>query len=263
MLIAPGVPKFVEVDVARAFPGLRLVVLAGVPSMWSEAAKALFHVKGIDFVAVRARLKDDVVRGWTGVHNAPVAVYLDEPPRSHWADILALAERLSSTPPLLPTEVEVRARVLGLCHEICGDMGLMWCARLALIHASLTSDGQKGFSVKVSRYLASKYGYASDKISDARQRVQDIVSLLTQLLATNQEMGSPYLVGDALTALDIYAATATAVLAPFPEELCPMMPEVRSALLCFGDSLGFRMLPPLLEHRELVYRRHLELPIRL
>ena len=45
--------EFVELEVAKAARGLRLVTVGGIPSPWSEAAKALFVCKEIPFVAVR------------------------------------------------------------------------------------------------------------------------------------------------------------------------------------------------------------------
>ena len=59
---------------ARARGGLRLALTAGVPGPWGEAAKGLFTVKGIPFVAVRqlAGGPNDELRDWTGHDNAPL-----------------------------------------------------------------------------------------------------------------------------------------------------------------------------------------------
>jgi hypothetical protein len=108
----------VDLETARKASGLRLVVLADVPSPWSQAAKAIIELKGIDAVAVRMPLNDVAVRSWTGVHNAPVALYEDEPPRSGWAEILALAERLQPEPALIPREPRERTLMHGLSHEL-------------------------------------------------------------------------------------------------------------------------------------------------
>src|SRR6185369_11307434 len=94
--------RFVTLEEARAARGLRLVVTAGVPSPWSETAKGCFDAKGIDYLGVRLTPRDADVRAWTARHNAPVAMYDDEPPRSGWAEIVALAERLRADPPLVP-----------------------------------------------------------------------------------------------------------------------------------------------------------------
>ena len=71
----------------------------------------------------------------------------DEPPRSHWAEILALAERLAESPSLLPRAPFERTLLFGLVHELLGERGLVWSGRLLVIHAGLTSDGQRGFPV--------------------------------------------------------------------------------------------------------------------
>ena len=60
--------------------GLRLVLTAGVPGPWGEAAKGVFHVKGVPFARVRqeAGAANQELVEWTGHDNAPVAVYDDE-----------------------------------------------------------------------------------------------------------------------------------------------------------------------------------------
>ena len=131
--------RFVDLDTARSARGLRLVVLAGVASPWCEAAKAIFHVKGLDFVALRLTPADDDLRRWIASRNAPVVLYDDEPPRTGWAEILALAERLEPGVRLLPDDVATRARIHGFSHEILDENGLLWCSRLLMIDASLTS----------------------------------------------------------------------------------------------------------------------------
>jgi hypothetical protein len=111
--------RFVEIEEARAAAGLRLVVAGGLPSPWSQAAMSIFDAKAIDYVAVRLRPAAEQVKTWTGSHNAPVAIHDDEPPRTGWAEILALGERM-----------------YGVAHEILGEAGLCWDARLLMTHAS-------------------------------------------------------------------------------------------------------------------------------
>jgi len=251
--------KYVDLAVARQARGLRLVVAAHVPSPWSEAAKSIFHLKGIDVLAVRCGLRDQETRAWTGVHNAPVAVHDDEPPRSNWADILALAERLDQRVPLLPAQREPRLRALGLCHEICGEGGLVWSARLLLVDLSLQVNGERGFPLKIARYLAAKYGYAPERVPAARRRVTEILDAL----AAELEHAGGDCLGERLGALDLYAATALAPLLPLPDELCPMLPQVRRMFEPLAELMHDQIPPALLAHRERVYRQHLELPVVL
>jgi glutathione S-transferase len=255
--------EFVKLEAARAARGVRLVVLGGVPSPWSEAAKGILHVKGIDALAVRYRVDNDSVRTWTGVQNAPVLMVDDEAPRSHWADILGRLERLDSRVPLVPQARDARLRLWGLAHEILGDGGLLWSGRLLMVHDSLTSGGERGFPVPVSQFLATRYGYDAARVPAARERCREVLELMLEAAREGRARGSRYLIGDALTAADIYAAVALAPFAPLEEALCPMIPMVRSAF----DSLDRTSTPPvpaeLLEHRAFVYERHLELPVRL
>src|SRR5215471_17382989 len=126
--------EYVGIAEARGMSGLRLVLTAGVPGPWGEAAKAIFQVKRLPFVRVRqdAGAEDPALRDWTGQTSAPVAVWDDERPRCTSLEILMLAERLAPEPALLPREAEERALAIGLCHEIVGEGGLGWNRRLLL-----------------------------------------------------------------------------------------------------------------------------------
>src|ERR1700752_3766011 len=116
-------------------PGLRLVLTTGVPGPWGEAAKGIFHAKGIPFarVAQSAGADNDEIFAWTGHRNAPTAMYDDEPARTSWREILWLAERLRPQPALLPDDPEERVRCLGLSEELMGVGGFGWCRRLMLL----------------------------------------------------------------------------------------------------------------------------------
>ena len=120
--------EYLDPEAARDLPGLRLVLTAGVPGPWGEAAKSIFHVKKIDYVPVRqdGGMANEALEAWTGQTNAPQAVLDDEPARSGWAAILLLAERLAPEPRLVPQDRRERALCFGLSHELCGEDGLAW-----------------------------------------------------------------------------------------------------------------------------------------
>src|SRR6185312_3834327 len=44
---------YLSTEQAIARPGLRMVVVGNVPSPWGEAAKGIFHIKRLDWAAVR------------------------------------------------------------------------------------------------------------------------------------------------------------------------------------------------------------------
>ena len=253
--------EFVSVAEARDRKGLRMVVVGGLPSPWGEAAKGILHVTKIPFCAVRMTPEQAAVEEWTGQVSAPIVVYEDEPPRTGWAEILLLAERLAPQPSLLPANAAERARVFGLSHEICGEQGLGWSRRLVGIHRGLSGEG--GFVRPVAEYLAPKYGYHPEVAAGAQQRVIDLLGLLADTLRTQLAAGSRYYEGWSLTALDIYAATFMTLFAPLPPEQCPMPEALRATFGDIDDATRAALDPILLEHRDFVYAEHLELPVEL
>src|SRR5574340_1605281 len=106
---------YIDVAEARSMSGLRVVLMAGVPSPWGEAIKGVLHVKRIPYVRVRQVLggTNETLREWTGQTGAPVAVWNDERPRITWIEQLLLAEELRPEPPLIPPVPEVRALLIG------------------------------------------------------------------------------------------------------------------------------------------------------
>jgi glutathione S-transferase len=255
--------RFVDLATALGAGGLRLVVIGEVPSPWSEAAKGIFRVKGIDAALVRFRVRDPDLMVCTGTHNAPVALFDDEPPRTGWADILALGERLGGAVSLVPAGPARRVRLFGIAHEICGEGGLGWNSRLMMIHHALASDGARGLTPPVARYLAKKYDYHPDGIPAARRRILDLFDMLADELGSGRAAGGPYFFGAAPTALDIYAATFLTPFVGLADGDSALAPDFVHAHVGLVDELGARIPAALREHRTLMFRRHLPGPITL
>jgi glutathione S-transferase len=253
--------EFVSVEEAIARRGLRMVVVGNVPSSWSEAAKGILHVKGIPWTGVRLAYDSPALKEWAGQRSGPVAVYDDEPPRAGWAEILLLAERLAPEPSLLPADPAERVLAFGLAHEICGEQGLAWSRRLQLVHAGLQGAG--GFQAKVASYIGKKYGYSPPAGAAATRRVAELLGMLAARLAAQRAAGSDYYVGHSLTAVDIYSATALALLRPLPQAVCAMDPATRAAFEFREPSTDAALDDVLLSHRDMMYRRHLQLPLSL
>jgi glutathione S-transferase len=254
--------KFVSLEEARAATGLKLVVAASLPSPWSEAAKGILHVKGIDALLVRFSSTDAAVREWMGWHNVPVLLAPGEPIRTHWSEILETAERLGAdrgAPSLVPNDDGQRMQLFGLAHELLGEHGLVWSSRLLVIHRGLETEGKEGFPLRIASYLAPKYGYAPGRADAARARVRALFDRFARLLE-----GKTYALGGALTALDLYIATAFEPLSPLSPELCPdTHPIVRHAFATAAPELSKEIPAVLLAHRDRIYGKHLELPVRL
>jgi glutathione S-transferase len=252
----------VSLSAARALPGLRLVVLQGVPSPWSQAAKAILRVKQLPYTLVHRAPNDPpgALEAWTGQASFPAAMYESERPRTGWAEILLLAERLAPAPLLVPADPEQRAFFFGLCHELCGEMGLGWARRLEGIAAGLARTPVD----PIAAWLGGKYGYSTETAAQAPGRVRDVLGLLAELLARSRARGSGYLLGAELTALDLYWATFCNLVSPLPPELLAL-PAALRPMFTSADPAVHELLgrSGLLAHRDRIYREHLELPVPL
>jgi glutathione S-transferase len=255
--------EVVDVETARRARGLRLVTLADVPSPWSAAAKTILEIKQVPGLLVRKTVREPEIQEWTGVNNAPIAIYDDEPPRAGWAEILELAERLQPQPSLVPSDPQRRAWMYGLSHELLGAGGVMWCARLVAIDGSVQSEGQQSFPLSFARYLGARYGYSPGCGAAARERAKEILGVLRRQLQKSQRDGHEYYLGDTLTALDIYSAAVLNALAMLPEEQCPAHPVSRKAFAFMGAELGDALAPELLAHRDRMVAKYFPLPLQL
>lgn len=250
----------IDVDRAIAARGLRMVVLPGVPSPWAEAAKGIFHIKRIPWRAVPLAYDNEALKVWAGQLSAPVVAYDDEPRRSGWAEILELAERLAPEPALLPAGAPERSHALALAKEFCAPNGLGWMRRLQTVHAGLQKAG--GFSERIAGYLGGKYGYTPEIGTTAGARTCELLAKFAATLRARRAAGHDYYL-DALSAVDIYSATFMALFKPLPEEHCRMNPATRAAFEWLDAETAAAIDPVLLEHRDMMYARHLELPLSL
>lgn len=267
--------EYVSIAQARKMSGLRLVLgKYTVPGPWREACKGLFHVKGIPFtnVVTADEGKSDLALGmdgsqseliaWTAQASAPVAVWNDERPRSSWVDQLNLAERLQPEPRLIPTDIHERMQMFGMINELAGENGIAWEKRLLMCHGPLSSMPPGAEGRAFFEFLGQKYGYSPAAAEAAALRIIEILKVFDAQLARQKQAGREYLIGTGFTAVDIYWATFCGLLNPLPPELCPMATSFRGGL--YGNDhpgVAEALTPALLAHRDMVYKRHLELPV--
>lgn len=253
---------YLSVPEARAASGLRLVLSVGVPGPWGEAAKGLFHVKGIPFVPVMQvpGMANEELVEWTGHANAPVAVYEGEEPKAAWRDILDLAERLEPAPRLLPADATDRQHVLDLAQAICGEQGFGWSRRLMMVDA-LLAPGMPESARRSGQMLGERYGYTRENAAAAPHRAAALLRELGATLRRQQDAGREFLVGASLTAVDLYWATFAAMVEPLPVDLCPMPEMIRSWYSNVGPVIAEAVDPALLAHRDRIYREYLQLPM--
>jgi glutathione S-transferase len=263
--------KYLEVNEARDLPGLRLILTAHVPGPWGESAKKIFDYKQVPYVPVAqhaGRANPDLV-AWTGIRNAPNAMYNDEPPRTGWYDILMLAERLAPERPLLPARSEDRVLVLGVSAEICSEWGWGW-ARRAMMgspHAGTPDPARVAalskppWAPEDAARMRASYSVSLGGAAEAPARCADIARMLAARLHSQKAKGSPYLVGDHITACDIYWTVFSMALEPLPHEVNPMPDWMRLSYEMLGPVLEAAKDPILLKHRDFIYERHLSLPL--
>ncbi|MCB2072938.1 MAG: hypothetical protein H6917_01455 [Novosphingobium sp.] len=251
---------YVSVAEARGMPGLRLALSAGTPGPWGISAKALFTIRGVPFTPVIQYMMEDNedLVAWTGRRNAPVAVYENEPAVDGWLEIMVLAERLGSGPSLFPDDPVDRALAVGFSAEICGHGGFGWSRRLTMTSgAPPMPDEAQAAREKMMR----AYGQRPGAADGAADRSAGILRGLSAQLHRQREAGSDYLVGDRLSACDVHWACFSQLVQPLSDEECPMSPDMRAIYSQIDEVTAAAVDPILIEHRDLVFRRHIGLPL--
>jgi glutathione S-transferase len=258
------VSEYVSVAEARNMSGLRLVLSPGVPGPWSEGIKGIFDVKKIPYVRANQDIGGDYsdLLDWTSQAAAPIAAWNDEWPRVTWIEQLNLAERLQPEPPLIPDDIHDRALMYGLCNELLGQNGLVWMRRLMVMQPTMADPESQPEEVRnFLTFFAGKYNYDGDQAKIASARVVEILKALSEQMAAQKAKGSKYLIGDRLSALDIYWSTAAAILSPLPHNMCPMPDNFRHFYSTTDADIEAALDPALLEHRDFVYQNYLVLPL--
>jgi len=222
-------PVFISLDEAAAMTtGTRVTFVPGVPAMFSEALKNICYVKGVPLIRVlHPRMGIDEETGedrqaklfeLTAQTSLPTMLHDTERPRNVWIEQLALAERIGAacTPILIPDNSELRAEVIGLCAIVLAEDGLVWNMRIL-----------------IDSPLGQKYGFSEEASAAAPRKIAEVIALLDRRLETQSQRGSKYLVGDMLTAVDIYWATLSMSLLPPPTEIMPLTRQNQNMMKYF------------------------------
>lgn len=224
--------QFISLEEAAAMTtGTRVTFIPGVPAMYSEALKNICHVKGVPLIrALHPLMGVDKETGedrqarlyeLTRQTSLPTMFHDEERPRNVWTEQLALAERIGApgTPKLIPDDFEQRVEVMGLCAVVVGEDGLVWNMRI------LTDSP-----------LARKYGYSEEASWAGSAKVAEVIRLVDRRLEAQANRGSPYLVGDAITAIDVYWATLSMTVALAPPDIMPVTKQNQRMLQFFAKN---------------------------
>lgn len=254
---------YLSVAEARQRPGLRLVLTAGVPGPWGESAKAVLKARNVGYlpVAQAAMGANADLLAWTGHRNAPVACLDDEPPLTGWLDILLLAERQGSGPPLIPVDEQDRVLCLGHITEIAGTDGFGWNRRIELMSGYLSGETNADDAPADMLPHMRTYGVTLETIARAPGRMAAILGGLAQRLRDQQVAGSDYFIGTDVTALDLYWACFSMMVRPLPQDVNPMPDWLRPLYSGCHPTVNAAIDPILIAHRDRIYQRHIGLPL--
>ncbi len=239
-------------------PGLKMVVVQGTPSPWSQAAKAMMEYKGLDFHTTpwMPGAPNDEIVAWGGEASAPVVQWQNEKPINKWNEILFLLERLAPEKPLVPNSAAARAKMVGIANEIMGPLGIGWNRRLQLFQP-LIDSGQAPEGVM---HMGEKYGYNQADASAAGERLVDALNFLSKTL---QASGGEYFVGNELSAADFYWASMCNIIKHMPYEQCPTAEGFRPLFEQIDPKVEAALSADLLAHRDRMMQAHFVIPMEL
>lgn len=239
--------------------GLRIVACVNTPSPWSLAARAVFDYKQLPYQLGEQIIADENrdLKAWTGQNSAPVVAYRSSSDQEKIATtaeaITLLAERLEPRRPLIPSDPQQRAWMFGLLQALAGEDGFGWNRRLM----SLSMAGVDKLPDNI-RSMALKYDYSDSLAAVAEQRVAEILQLFSRTLEQQQARGSDFLVGDALTALDLYCAIFIGIMyRPLSDEYLPIPSAMRAGYELPSELLDAAIQPNIYTHRDRIFQQFL------
>lgn len=254
-------PEFITLEEAAAMTtGTRVTFIPGIPALFAEALKNICYVKGIPLIrALHPMMGIDkdtgadrqaVLYELTRQTSLPTMFHNDERPRNVWIEQLALAEQIGAagTPKLIPEDFELRVDVFGLCAVVLAEDGFIWNMRIL-------GDSP----------LGRKYGYSEEASAAALGKMVEVIALIDRRLAAQEKLGSPYLVGESVSAADIYWATLSMSVLPLPPEIMPLTKQNQGMLKYFGKNSQIPAVAEALtkrikEHQHFILTTHCETP---
>ena len=258
---ATNQPEFITLEsAAEMTTGTRITFVPGVQAMYAEALKNICYVKKIKVIRVLHPLmgvdketgedRQKKLYELTSQTSLPTMLHDDQRPRNVWIEQLALAEEIGNadSPKLIPDNFELRSDMFGMCAIVLAEDGLVWNMRIL-------SDNP----------LARKYGYSENASSKAPQKISEVIGLIDNQLKNQAKKGSPYLVGESISALDIYWATMSMTISPVSLEIMPATHQNQGMLKMFEAVSSIPQIENAVserikEHQNYILRQYCENP---
>ena len=252
--------EYESIEKIKNTNGLRIVIVKGMPSPWSQAARAIFNYKNLDYLVgpqIPGDANPELVE-WSGHNSAPVVAFDSEPQIHRWLDIVLLAERLAPELSVLPKKPEERVSVVGLSHEVSGDLGIGWWSRVAMFHPAMSAPERPDALLS----MADKWGYSEERGKNAPREIATRLNLLNEQLERNRARGSHFFVGDTVSALDIHWAAMSILVSPLSETDMPTLPGYYPMFqICQSLSeVNQATTSALLTHRDQIFADHFVVP---
>ena len=253
--------EFVTLDeAAKMQEGTRITFIPGVQALYAEALKNICYVKKIPIIrALHPMMGVDKETGedrqarlyeLTSQTSLPTMLHNEERPRNVWTEQLALAEAIGApdSPLLIPEDFESRVDMFGLCAVVLAEDGLVWNMRIM-------NDGP----------LGRKYGYSEAASAAAPAKVAKVLALLDRRLQSQAEQCSKYLVGNAVSAADIYWATMSMCVTATPPDLMPVTQQNQGMLKFFAANaknpvIAEALSPRIEDHQRYILTTYCETP---
>ena len=246
-------PEFITLEEAASMDkGTRVTFVPGVQAMYAEALKNICYVKNIPLIRVLHPImgvdketgedRQAKLYELTSQTSLPTMFHDKERPRSVWTEQLALAERIGTndSPNLIPDNFEQRVEMFGICAVVLGEDGLVWNMRIMM-----------------DSPLAQKYGYSEEASAAAPGKIGEVITLIDDRLKAQERNGSRYLIGDSLTALDIYWATMSMTILPVPLDIMPKTQQNQGMLGFFEMNSKIPEIASVLTERIVEHQQHI------
>ena len=113
--------------------------------------------------------------------------------------------------------------------------------------------------------LARKYGYSEEASKSALGKMVDVLGMIARRLEAQEQRGSRYIVGDSISAIDLYWATMCMSLHVPGPEVMPLTQQNKGMLKYFGKNGLIPAVAEVLtdrvkEHQHYILTKYCETP---